>query len=401
MRPHRIFPLLLAPLALLAWAPASSAAVIEGTIEDPAGEPVGAVELELVPTDYRGRKEITTSGDDGRFHIEAVQAGAYKLRFRNKEVYSIEAEALAEDGTSAWQLAGVFEPSTLPPVELEEGQRLVAAVVLVDPGTEIERDPDGFRTRMQQAKELVQQGRCPDALPKLERHLEVFTQDASAYYLLGYCQASTGRAEQGVGSLERALDLDPRIQGAALLTGQILMQMQRPEDAAVWFRRETELENNQRLATDAWIALGFVERDGGSTEAAIEAFEQARALAPERPEPYTELARLYGESGDVDKLEQVLAAGDGKTSIEPLLNLGIARLREERFDEADSIFRSGLELASNDGERAMAWALIGRGQLRQENRTAGIESLKKSLKLDPDGRFATECRKILDQLGAG
>ncbi len=397
--------LLLALLCAIPWTGslrAAEDAVIEGTLEDLSGEPLAAVEVELVPADYHGRKEITTADERGRFRIDPVKPGPYKLRFRGKEIYSLEAAASAQGAASAWEVAGIFDPESLPVLPVGDGQLMRLIAVLVDPGQAVERDPASFRSRLDEATELVRQGRCADAIGKLQRHLEAFPGSARASYLLGYCQASGGDAEQGIRSLERAAELDPAMPGVALLIGQILMQLQRPEDAARWFRQEAGIAGNPTLAANAWIALGFIERDQGNSAEAIEAFESARELAPERPEPYRELALLYADAGNRDKLEQVLqaAAEVGPVDIEPLLNLGISQLNEGRFEEADSIFRRALELASDDAGRAMAWALTGRSQLRQERRKEGIESLRKSLALDADGRFAQECRNILEQIGA-
>ena len=399
-------PALLCPVlaaATLAALAQTGGPPVAGHVEDAAGNPVAGAAVALMPTSFRGARVDATTGDDGRYVFRSTVPAIYRLRVTHAglAMQSVEAVAILDGGELAWDLEGPVNPLQIPEITLADGQSIRYDVVLADASAP-PLDPAEWRSSLDRCTELVQQGRCLEALPKLEYRASGFPHQAKGHYLLGFCRASLGQTTEGIASLRRAHELNPKMSGVALLIGQILMQSGDTPGAAKWFRAEAENTSDPRLQLEAWIALGYLQRDSGETDAAIEAFEKSIALAPARQDAYGELASLYVEADRPDRVAELLTAArrTGPVDIGPLLNLAIARMNDKQYDQARASLDSAMELAASDEQRAMVHALIGRCQLGRQRRQEGIASLRKSLELDGDGRFAAECRKILQDIGA-
>ncbi len=383
---------------------AAATVVWTGKVTDGDGNPVAEAEVVLVPASFRGTRISAVTDAEGSYRFSHVVPASYRLRVTGSglAMRSIDAIAFPADGaTAAWELEGPVNPTLLPSVDYAAGQQVRFDVVLHAADAPL-IEPADYRGTIDRATELVQQGRCEPAIAVLEDHLTGFPHRARGHYLLGYCRASLGRTEQGAAALERSLELSPGLAGAALLLGQVLLQAGQGERAATWLRKEAEEGRDPRLRVEAWIALGFLERDAGNAEAAIEAFEQARGLDPERPEPWAELPNLHAGGDDPGRVLDVLAAAreaGRKAPLRPLLNLVIGRMNDKRYDEASGLLDRAMAVAADDEQRAMVHALIGRCRLGQQKQSEGIAALRKSLELDGDGPFAGECRKILADLG--
>ena len=391
--------LLLGPWGLQAIPQSEQPATMTGRIVDAGDNPLAGAEVALVPTDYRGRNANAFTNERGNYRLESIAAGSYRVRVRKAglAVYGIEAAATGGSEEPAWEISGPPPDDGPTGIPIEAGQSIRFDVVM-RASSESEVPP--YVPRMDRLTGMAQQGLCARALPLLEDYLAGFPGKAAAYYLLGYCQANLGHAEQGVAALRRALELRPGMPGTALLVGQVLIGLGQTEEATVWLRREIDEGQDDRMKPEAWLALGLLYRDGGKPEEAIGAFEQVVALAPRQPQPYAELAQLYVQSGRLDKAEETLLASAqaGAVDIGSLLNIGIAYYNDKNYDRASKVFGRSIELATSDDERAMAYALLGRCRAREGHSGEAATALRKSLELDPDGKFAEECREILKQM---
>jgi Tfp pilus assembly protein PilF len=376
-------------------------ATLEGRLLDTTGTPISSQEIELTPTDYHGERAFTTTDEDGRFRLE-LKPASYRVKFRrtDREVRLLDATGVVGGTDVAWEISAAFEPGEAPPLVAGPGEEIRYEAVLAAPGEELDVDTDGYRGTLDRLTDLVYAGNCADAAGQLEAHLESFPHRAKGHYLLGYCRATMGHTEEGVASLERALELNDSMPGAALLLAQVLLQSGKADEAVPWLRSEAQNGSDPNIRAQAWMSLGILERDRGNGAEAIAAFEGMVAEAPGRPEPYAELANLHAAAGDAEKLLDAMARGRavGPVDLGPLLNHAISRMNERDYEQARGMLGKALELSAGNEDRAMVHALIGRCQLGQEQRSAGIASLKKSLELDGDGRFAAECRKILSEV---
>jgi tetratricopeptide (TPR) repeat protein len=404
-----LFGLLLASgVALAEGEPAS----MEGRLLDAAGEPVADLEITLLPTDYRGERTFAATDTDGRFRFPEIKPADYRVRFRgtDREVRILDAMAVDDGGEVSWEISAAYDVGDAPELSVGAGEEIRYEAVIAAPGEDVGVGPDNYRGTLDRLTELVYQGKCAEAAPQLDAHLHSFPHRAKGHYLLGYCSATTGNIDGGTASIRRALELNPSMPGAALLLAQIYMQIGKPDEAAPWFKSEADNGTDPNLRVQALTALGYLERDRGNTDEAAAAFTQITELQPERPEAWAELADLHAKSGDADGLVEVLtrAKGHGGIDLGPLLNLVIAHMNDKEYDRARELLAHAMELSAGDEDRAMVHALVGRCKLGQSGelqgaaskslRSEGVSSLRKSLELDGDGRFAAQCRKILDDL---
>lgn len=114
------------------------------------------------------------------------------------------------------------------------------------------------------AMELIEQGKCAEALLLLDKAAAKSPKDADIYNQIGFCQRTIGKAAGEAGdnataqarysesfnAYRQALSLDPNHKGAREYVGELFLLMGRPADA------EAQLDQLKKLCP-----RGCVERD--------------------------------------------------------------------------------------------------------------------------------------------
>ena len=124
-------------------------------------------------------------------------------------------------------------------------------------------------------------------------------------------------------------------------------------------------------------------------------------IAPTRPEPYVELAGLYADSGQLDKADAILAKAKEAGADDPaaLLHVAISYFNKKDNVHAEAMCRRLIDGGkASKPDLASAYAILGRAQLNSGKIDDGVASLKKSLEIDPEGRFAAQTQDILKAL---
>lgn len=183
---------------------------------------------------------------------------------------------------------------------------------------------------------------------------------------------------------------------------------------------------------DGWLALAASLDGQGSVVPAIEAYEQAIAIAPEHWGAKASVAYLYQVHGDLVKALQlnleVLEHADqlhylnlqmGETlrllgfdlAAEPWFqrtdelqpdNVYAAENRarfllvNRRINEAEAVINNALERGL---QRSELWMELGLISLLRNNETAATESFNKALQVDPENGQANTWRKVMQARG--
>jgi tetratricopeptide (TPR) repeat protein len=217
-------------------------------------------------------------------------------------------------------------------------------------------------------------GNCADALPALERAESLNASLFNPWFFAGYCHFALHQSQQASASLERATRLNPRDANAWFLRAQVSSDLGNLEDSLRAVLRAESLgaaraesyyfagRDALALATllygrvagakptpDLYSLFLDAQRNAalGELEPAIDQYQRALKVAPDRPDIHFALG-----TADLEKGQYTEAAASFRRCLElapssgwTRLRLGLALLKLSKPDEALSLFRA----ASIDG----------------------------------------------------
>ena len=99
-------------------------------------------------------------------------------------------------------------------------------------GELVEKDPNGRKTRLMQAGELLRAGETAEAIAKLDSLLAEDSDDVAALNMKAVCEASSGDAKAAAVTLNRAISANPRDYHAYYNMTRLVMQTSGKKGAA-------------------------------------------------------------------------------------------------------------------------------------------------------------------------
>ncbi|MFB9442329.1 hypothetical protein Dvina_04235 [Dactylosporangium vinaceum] len=149
----------------------------------------------------------------------------------------------------------------------------------------------------------------------------------------------------------------------------------RPEEALLDLARAIRMEPN---VADHRVAMGGVFEDLGNWHAALDAYQQARRLAPDEPAPCFGMASVLTRAGAADAAVEVLSSLNARTAGDAAIRDRLALALVEAAERIPAVGRSD-------------WYLI----------TSAREIKQMRLRLHRAARFAhgREVRALVDQVG--
>jgi tetratricopeptide (TPR) repeat protein len=278
--------------------------------------------------------------------------------------------------------------------EQEQEQDPLAGVVIGSPKP---AQPD----KLAQARSLVRTGAYDDAAALLASLVEEESHrdDLEALTLYGEVLLATGKQAEAVPVLERAVELDPErprlhFQLAAAMAGS-----GDAEGAVDSFAKEIELNDDAEVRFMAHLNRSILLRQLKRTEEAVTAMEAALELRPNNPDAYGELATMYLNLGKTGEARGALDRGAAKgfRSARLLFNVGARLYNDGTYEDAVAVFEDALEADPEmaEAEKSMAAALsrLGRdGEARAH--------LERYLELRPEAADAETIRAKLAE-GSG
>jgi Flp pilus assembly protein TadD len=151
-------------------------------------------------------------------------------------------------------------------------------------------DPTSPSVQTDLASAYLALGRGEEAVNAARRATTGAPNAAAGWMYLGRALILVGQKEEGLRAVQRVVELAPDDPGSASELAQAFLIAGRPQEARVQFERLCE------LLPSAWqprVDLARLRLDLGDRTGALEALEQARALAPDEPK-VAELARELG-----------------------------------------------------------------------------------------------------------
>lgn len=413
IRSSSIRVLLGAASLVAATAAHAQAAKMFGVITDEAGQGVADVKviLEPVPGEDGAKVQVVSKGKKGAYFFGLIRPGTYRLRLDSpgNALLHVKANATLKDPgmkDQQWSIDGRVDPAKPPSLRIRDAMDVTCDLVIGKAVTVQTEAGSTASVTVDQAYALlaqqVQKGDCAGALPQVDAFIAGNPDHGRAYYLKGFCSAVLERNDDAIAALQKSIELDPTFAGSRTLLGKVYSREGKLAEAEAAFRQEIDNPTTQNEVTiDAWLSLGAALRDQKKTADATAAFEKVIELAPSRPEAYVELSSLYADAGQLDKAEAVLTRAKEAGADDPaaLLHVAISYFNKKDNAHAEAMCRRLIESGKAAGpDLASAYAILGRAQLNAGRTNDGVVSLKKSLEIDPEGRFASQTTEILKAL---
>jgi len=249
-------------------------------------------------------------------------------------------------------------------------------------------DVDG---QIRQALARHQAGDIPSAEDGYREVLQAAPDNADVHYLLGSLLGMSGRLDEALEHLQRAVALDPAAGAARTDTGNVYRMQGRLEAAEAAYREAISVD---AAFTDAHRNLGDLLNAQGRIDEAIECFATAATLSADDADAHFLLADLLSARGRHREAHRSYQAG---LAISPGVaaahnNLGASLRHLSRNQEARACFEEALRIDPDLGDaHANLAALLQSDGLIDE----AIEHYRAAAERQSD---AVNCRRSLGEL---
>ncbi|MGD0390960.1 MAG: tetratricopeptide repeat protein, partial [Tepidisphaeraceae bacterium] len=225
-----------------------------------------------------------------------------------------------------------------------------------------------------------QTGRHDEAIDLIGRAIALDPDYAEAHFNLGHALSDRGRSDEAVASYEKAIQLTPDYVEAHFNIGDVRLKTGRFDEAIASFQRAVQLKPDY---AKAYNNLGSALAGKGRHDEAIAAYRRAVQFKPDFAEAHYNLGIALQTSGQLDEavashLQAIRLKPD---FAEAHYNLGNALQSNGQFDEAVTSFRQAIRLQPDYAEahNNLGIALKATGQL-----DGAVTSFRQAIRLKPD-----------------
>ena len=284
------------------------------------------------------------------------------------------------------------EPSEFPTAESGEN--------LAPPDDEPPLPEEPVGPDLGPANELITAQEWAQADELLTAILVDWPDDVGTLLMRGEVLLALQRPEDARPFLERVVELAPELPRGNFQLAAVLQAAGEPEAALEHFAKEIELNEATEVRIMAHTNRSIIfEQDGKWSEAAAE-MEAVVLIDPDDPRYYGDLASLYLQAEDLPKVADALERGAeaGFSSAQHYYILGSRYYRKDDFEQAAVAFAEALEL--NPNSSAVEKSLGGTMEKLDRNEEAAAH-FKRYLELKPDASDAKGMKKHIKDLENG
>ncbi len=241
----------------------------------------------------------------------------------------------------------------------------------------------------------MQQERCSDALPQLQKIVKQDPHNFPALELAGQCVRAAGREQDALALFQRAARENELSAIPVANAAGSLLALGRRAEAEREYRKALTLDPTQ---PEAASNLARLLREKGDARAAIAVLDGAIAAGGHMPQVFMERGTAHAEAG---RLEEALrdfreAARRSPTDPEPLENAARAAYHLGRPREAAQAYESLLRIAGN---RVDVWKTLGALYLEELGDRAEAERcFRRALLLENDPAERAKLEELLREL---
>jgi predicted O-linked N-acetylglucosamine transferase (SPINDLY family) len=223
-------------------------------------------------------------------------------------------------------------------------------------------------------------GRLAEAEAVYRQILSADPNDADALHLLGVIANQTGRNDQAIDLIGRAVELDPEYDEALFNLGNALAERGDFDPAIASYEKAIRLTPDY---VEAHFNLGDVRLKTGRLDEAIGSFQRAIRLKPDYAKAYNNLGSALAEKG---RHEEAIAAYRRALQLKPDFaeahnNLGKPLQEMDCLDDALASYRRAIQLKPDFAE---AHSNLGNVLSHMGKLDEAIASYRQAIRLKPD-----------------
>ena len=351
-------------------------------------------------------------GDDRLLFLKGPKSSLYDLTADPGESRDLAASqrgaVQAWDGRLTGLLKGMGEKLDVPVrtenVLSEEQRKQLASLGYLGgsssgPVTASLPDPRamvGVAQDLHRATEDVQQGRCKEALPKLQAIVKKDPHNFPALSLAGFCLRQDGRTESALNLFQRAAKENDLNAVPIADAAGCLLDLGRKAEAEKEYRRALALDPS---LSSAATNLARLLRQRGERKESQEVLDRALRAGAHEPEIYLERGVARAEAGN---LEGALAdfreaARRAPANPVPLENAARAAFDLKKFRDSALLYEQLLRIAPN---RSDLWKTEGAIYLYElEDKPSALRCFRRALMLEADAGEKAKLEALVKELG--
>jgi len=229
-------------------------------------------------------------------------------------------------------------------------------------------------------KALAHEGKEDQAISCYEKAIETRPDFAEAQNNLGTALLKKGRADEAIAHYQKAIGIKPDLAELHYGLGNALLQKGEVNEALGSYKKSLELNPGY---AEARYGMGLALFQNGKVDEAVESYQKAIENNPDYADPENNLGNVLMQKGEID---QAILHYQRAAEIKPGLaairyNLGGALLQKGRMDEAVASYQKAVEIDPNyaDAGYKLGNLLLQRGQTEQ-----AIPCFQKALQSKPD-----------------
>jgi tetratricopeptide (TPR) repeat protein len=243
-------------------------------------------------------------------------------------------------------------------------------------------------------------GRFDDAEREFHRALAIRDDNPDAYLGLAETYAGQGRAADSERMYKKAISLRPNQANTYNSYAIFLLNLGRPQEAAVNFRRFTELTPTPR----GFNNLGAAYQAMGKYDEARKAYERSIEAGP-NSDAYANLGTIFFYKGNFDEaahmLEQAVALAP--SSYQAWLYLGdtyrwSSNMRSKSSDAYEHVIRAAREGTDVNARDAVAYACSANAMAKLGRLSEAANESDRAFKLNPTDPTVLYCAAVVAHL---
>ncbi|PYX46299.1 MAG: hypothetical protein DMG79_16830 [Acidobacteria bacterium] len=267
-----------------------------------------------------------------------------------------------------------------------DGKPVPDAMVRAKGHLDILRDkqPNNPETHEAWANYYAAQSNIGAAMQEMQQAIASNPNRSESYLLLALFQLRSDLPDQAEVNFKKATEVDPKAMNAQLALGGFFQSRNRLPEAEQQFKHAIVVDPKSAAPRAALVRLLMQQ---GKKDEAESFLRQTRRDLPNIPEDYRMLGDFYFASGDLDKATTEYASlySDHPKDLQVKKNYIQLLILKNRIDEASKLNDEILKSNGHDVEGLVYKAQV---QLRKNDATGAVDSLRAALRNDPDNAVA-------------